>query len=49
MTGRCGNDPRTVLTDHDRQVVEKFRAYLAARRAAEKAASEDVPTTPEES
>lgn len=31
MTGRCGNDPRTVLTEGDRQAVEEFRQFLAVR------------------
>jgi hypothetical protein len=33
VNGRCGNDPRTELTDGDCHAIEEFRAYLAARRA----------------
>lgn len=30
--GRCGNDPRTVLSPGDQVAVDEFREYLLARR-----------------
>jgi hypothetical protein len=30
---RCGSDPRTQLTDGDRQAVAEFKAYLRERRS----------------
>lgn len=42
MTG-CGNDPRTVLTEGDRQAVDKFRAWLRDRAAAREQGLPDPP------
>ena len=39
----CGNDPRTRLTEADRQAVDAFRAWLAARAAARE---EGLPEPP---
>lgn len=37
--GRCGNDPRTVLSAGDQAVVAEFREYLIARRSLERVAA----------
>ncbi|WP_046500761.1 hypothetical protein [Streptomyces odonnellii] len=34
-TGRCGTDPRTVLSAEDRAVVNAFQAYLKAKNSPE--------------
>ncbi|MFD8970510.1 hypothetical protein ACFV0C_36910 [Streptomyces sp. NPDC059568] len=34
-TGRCGNDPRTVLSAEDRATVRAFQAYLTAKNSPE--------------
>lgn len=42
----CGNDPRTVLTEGDRQAVDAFRAWLEEKAAAE-AEGRPAPPLPE--
>lgn len=37
--GRCGNDPRTILSDGDQAAVTEFREYLIARRTVERVAA----------
>ncbi|WP_128817996.1 DUF6011 domain-containing protein [Streptomyces sp. S063] len=36
-TGRCGNDPRTVLSPGDQAAVAEFKEYLAERARADRA------------
>ncbi|MYR93074.1 MULTISPECIES: DUF6011 domain-containing protein [unclassified Streptomyces] len=38
--GRCGNDPRTVLSPGDQAVVDEFKEYLAEKRRADDAEKE---------
>lgn len=47
-TGRCGNDPRTVLSPGDQAAVTKFTEYLARRRRVLAAVTEDEPETEEQ-
>ncbi|MFD3749721.1 DUF6011 domain-containing protein [Streptomyces cyaneofuscatus] len=39
-TGRCGNDPRTVLSPGDQAAVTDFKEYLAEKRRADDAEKE---------
>ncbi|MFG3174898.1 DUF6011 domain-containing protein [[Kitasatospora] papulosa] len=43
-TGRCGNDPRTVLSPGDQAAVDKFKEYLLRKRRAFSAAVEELET-----
>ncbi|GGZ51568.1 DUF6011 domain-containing protein [Streptomyces rubiginosohelvolus] len=47
-SGRCGNDPRTVLSPGDHAAVTQFTEYLARRRRLLSAATEDEPETEEQ-
>ncbi|XMN09337.1 DUF6011 domain-containing protein [Streptomyces griseobrunneus] len=47
-TGRCGTDPRTVLSPGDQAAVTQFKEYLARRRRVFSAVTENEPETEEQ-
>ncbi|WEH43941.1 hypothetical protein [Streptomyces sp. AM 2-1-1] len=47
-TGRCGNDPRTVLSPADQAAIAKFTEYLARRRRSFAAVAEEEPENDEQ-